>query len=252
MVFLTVPAQFMRVAIEANKKFIGDDAIIVNCTKGIEEKTHLMPHQIVRSLGRYPNYYSLIGPSFAQGIKDQHPTLVSLGFKREEHLRAIRKVLETPYFKVQPSRGYRALELASALKNVYAILCGYAHGLEFGANTQAQLITLALGEFRQLAKAMKFADYDVMTPGVVGDLVLTCSSISSRNYQYGLAMATTGDINPHEDKIPTVEGYHTSRSINAIAREYQVKLPLARLTAHIINGEVRDRESFNNFLSKHS
>src|SRR4051794_11314286 len=79
LVFLTLPAQFMRQALLDNRQFIPDSAIIVNCTKGIEEKTRLMAHQIVFSVGRYPNYYSLIGPSFAQGVVDRNPTVVSLG-----------------------------------------------------------------------------------------------------------------------------------------------------------------------------
>ena len=252
LVFLMVPAQFMRQALTDNRQFIPNDAIMVNSAKGIEEKTHLMVHQIARGIRRYPNYYSLIGPSFADGIIKQHPTMVSLGYKNPEHVDTIKKVLETPYFRVQECRGYRSLELASALKNLYAILCGYAAGLGFGPNTQAQLFTLALNEFRELASAMKFADYDVMSPGVVGDLMLTCSSPQSRNYRYGLKLAKTGDHDPHESSKMTVEGFHTSQSINAIARQHKVKLPLAALTARIINKEVASAEAFSDFLSKYS
>jgi glycerol-3-phosphate dehydrogenase (NAD(P)+) len=217
----------------------------------IEEKTHLMAHQIVRSVGRYPNYYALIGPSFAEDIVAKQPTLVSLGYKQPEHLLAIKKTLETPYFRIRPIRGYRALELASALKNLYAILCGYAEGLGFGPNTQAQLITLALEEFQTLAKAMHLADYDVSSPGVVGDLVLTCSSRRSRNYQYGLQLAKSGDHNPHETPLLTVEGFHTSHSVNALAKVHKVWLPLAALTSRIINKEVTDAAGFQAFLAKH-
>jgi glycerol-3-phosphate dehydrogenase (NAD(P)+) len=248
LVFLMVPTQFMRQALLDNRQFISDEAIIVNGTKGIEEKTHQMAHQIVRSVSRYPKYYSLIGPSFAQGVLDHHPTLVSLGYKNPDHVETVKNVLQTPYFRIRESRGYRSLELASALKNLYAILCGYAHGLGFGPNTQAQLMTLALNEFRQLAKAMKFADYDVLSPGVVGDLFLTCSSQQSRNYQYGLALARTGDQDPHEAPHSTVEGFHTSHSINAIVKQHGVKLPLAALTSRIINKDVADADAFCKIL----
>lgn len=247
MVFLTVPTQFVRQAILDNKKFIPNEAIIVNCSKGIEEGSHLMVHQIVRSISRFPNYYALMGPSFAEGIIDHHPTVVSLGYKNDAHVTAVQEVLETPYFRVQPTRGYRALELASALKNLYAILCGYAAGIGFGPNTQAQLVTIALSEFRTLAKAMHFADYDVMTPGVVGDLVLTCGSEQSRNYQYGQWLAQGNSGEPEQ----TVEGYYTSHSINAIAHKYGAKLPLAELTSKVIRGEVTDAEAFRRFLAKY-
>ncbi len=248
-VFLTVPTQFMRAAITANKQYITDDTVVVNCSKGIEEGTHLMVHQIVRSLGRYPRYYSLIGPSFAEGIINKEPTLVSLGYKHEEHVVAIQKVLETPYLKVQPNRGYRALELASALKNLYAITCGYAQGLGFGPNTRARLIIMALDEFRTLAKAMHFADYDAMAPGVVGDLVLTCSSEQSRNFQFGLGLAKDG-AKSYDPGALTVEGYYTSHSINQIAKKHGAKLPLAELTSHIIAGKVENAAAFRDFLAE--
>jgi len=249
LVFLMVPAQFMRQAITENRQFIADQAIIVNGAKGIEEKKRVMAHQIVRSLGRFPNYYSLIGPSFADGIINHDPTLVSLGYKNPEHLEAIKKTLETPYIKVKACKGYRALELASALKNLYAILCGYSQGLGFGANTQSELITLALEEFQRLAKAMKFADYDVMAPGVVGDLVLTCGSERSRNFGYGRQLAKSGSSQPESPKT-TVEGYHTSRSISAIAKEHGIKLPLADLTVRVIDRQITDQAGFRDFLAK--
>lgn len=251
LVFLTVPTQFMRQALIDNRPWIGEQAIIVNAAKGIEEKTHLMGHQIVFSVGNYRNYYSLIGPSFAQGILDHDPTLVSLGYKDPTHLKTIKKLLETPYFRVREAKGFRALELASALKNLYAITCGYAEGLGFGANTQAQLITTGLNEFKVLAKAMRFQDYDPLAPGVIGDLVLTCSSKQSRNFQYGYQLAKGGSADPQETGKHTVEGYHTSHSIHAIARQYKVTLPLANLTSRIIKGGVNDPGAFRHFLAKH-
>lgn len=249
-VFLTVPTQFVRQALIDNRQHLTDETIIVNCSKGLEESSHLMVHQIVRSVSRYPFYYSLIGPSFANGIVEKDPTVVSLGYKRPEHVKAIKNVLETPYFKIEETKGYRALELASALKNLYAILCGYASGLGYGPNTQVQIITLALGEFRTLAKAMHFADYDVMTPGVVGDLVLTCSSQQSRNYQYGLGLAN-GNNKQGETPIHTVEGYHTSHSIGDIAKDHGANLPLAELTSKVISGEIDGAKEFADFLARH-
>jgi len=247
LVFLTVPTQFVRQALKDNKQYLTDQTVIINCSKGIEENSHKMVHQIVREHSRYPFYYSLMGPSFASGILDRDPTVVSLGYKREEHVATIKQLLETPYFKVKESKGYRALELASTLKNLYAILCGYAQGLGYGTNTQAQIITLGLGEFRVMAKALRLADYEVTAPGVVGDMMMTCSSEESRNFQYGLALAS-GEAKPGQTPIHTVEGYHTSHSISIIAKEYSVKLPLAELTSAVISGKVKDKQQFQNFL----
>jgi len=248
-VFLTVPTQFVREALTANKDHMTSQTIIVNAAKGIEEGSHLMVHQIVKSLGNYPNYYSLIGPSFAHGILEQEPTVVSLGYKDPSHLKTIQNILQTPYFRVEPSKGFRALELASALKNMYAIICGYSSGLGFGANTQAQLITIALHEFTILAKAMHFADYNPDAPGVVGDLILTCSSRESRNFQFGLMLAENRKVSAVPEE--TVEGYHTSHSINIIAKEQGTLLPLAKLTAQVINGNTDGQHTLRDFLAKY-
>lgn len=252
LLILTVPTQFIRTALETNRQYISEDTIIVNAAKGIEESTHMMVHQIVFSVGKFKRYYSLIGPSFAHEILAQQPTVVSLGYKDPTYLPDIKKALETSYFRVEEAKGFRALELASALKNLYAIVCGYADGLGFGTNTQAQLITIALKEFTTLAKAMHFADYDPVTPGVVGDLMLTCTSKESRNYSFGYALAK-GEVERQPDGSPakTVEGYYTSHSINVIAKEHDTVLPLAKFTSQIINGEANTPEALRKLLASY-
>lgn len=245
LVIITVPTQFVRAAISQNQRFIPGGALMVNCSKGIEEETHLLVHQIVQSVGSYRNYYSLMGPSFAEGVVAKEPAVVSLGYSHKTQVPAVVNTLETPYFKIKPVKGYKALELASALENVYAIACGYAQGLGLGANSRVQLVLMALAEFRTLAAAMGFTDYDPYAPGVIGDLILKCSSENSRNFSYGWRLATgKGDAKDH-----TVEGYYTSHSINALAKQYGAKLPLAELTGDIIAGKVESAAAFYHFLA---
>jgi glycerol-3-phosphate dehydrogenase (NAD(P)+) len=244
-VFLTVPAKFMRQALVVNKRYVPDEAIIVNCSKGVEEDSRLLVHQIVQHKDRYPRYYSLIGPSFAEGLIRHEPTAVSLGYQNDTYLPTICKLVETPYFSIHPYEGYQSLELASVLKNVYAILCGYAHGLGFGPNTRARIISLALDEFQRLASAMHYS-YDATAPGVAGDLMLTCSSELSRNFQYGLALSTGSHADPGE---ATIEGYHASHAINTIAKEHGAVLPLAEITNRIIAGGVDTPDAFQAHLA---
>lgn len=249
--FLMLPTQFVRGALRDNSQFINSQTIIVNGAKGIEEKTHLLVYQIVEAVGSYKAYYSLLGPSFAHGIKAKHPTLVSLGYEDPKYLKLIEDLLRTPYFRLRPIKGYPALELASAMKNLYAILCGYAHGLGYGMNTQAMLITLALTEFTQLAEAMGFQDYDALAPGVVGDLMLTCSSEQSRNFKFGLHLGREDHQVVQEMLANTVEGYHTSHSIRAISRQLNIKLPLALLALELTNDKGGGAARFNNFIKSY-
>jgi len=251
LVFLTLPSQHIRTALEANSPFVDQDSVIINAAKGIEEGTHQMVHQIVASVGEFPYYYSLIGPSFADGIRTHDPAVVSLGYKDPTFLADIQKALQTPYFRVEPAKGFQALELASALKNLYAITCGYARGLGFGPNTQAQLISIGLREFTILAKAMRFADHDPIAPGVAGDLFLTCSSDHSRNFQYGLRLAKGVRSGQRQLEKHTVEGYYTSHSINHIAKKHKAVLPLAALTSQIVNHQSHGATEFRNFLASY-
>lgn len=230
-----VPAQFIRSAFKTNAKFFRSDMIVVNAAKGIEKTSQELPHQIIQELG-YRRYYSLMGPSFAAGIVDKDPTLVSLGYSAERDVKTIVNLLQTPYFRIQRTADYQSLELAAAMKNVYAILCGYADGLRLGANTRAKLITLALQEIVRLSQAMSMS-VDILASGVVGDLMLTCSSTESRNFKFGKNLAKMDAEAALQRVGATVEGYHTSQSMAALARQYDVKLPVAKLIHNLINGQ---------------
>ncbi len=249
LIFLMLPTQSIRTFFKENKKFINDETIIINGAKGIEAKTHLLPRQIVKSLGEYPHYYSLIGPSFAHGIKAKQPTIVSLGYNEPTHVDTIKNLLQTPYFRIRITDGYYALELASAMKNLYAIICGYAHGLGYGMNTQALLISLAMEEFTLLSDALGFNRYDVISPGVVGDLVMTCSSQQSRNYKFGLYLAKYDEQRALQEVNDTVEGYYTSHSVRVLAKDNNVNLPLAVLTHKLIKNQPEGRENFHKFIA---
>ncbi len=249
LIFLMLPTQFIRTFFKENKQFINDETIVVNGAKGIEEKTHLLPRQIVKSIGDFPHYYSLIGPSFAHGVKARQPTIVSLGYNEPTHVDIIKKLLQTPYFRVRITDGYYALELASAMKNLYAIICGYAHGLGYGMNTQALLISLAMEEFTLLSDALGFNRYDVISPGVVGDLVMTCSSQQSRNYKFGLYLAKYDEQRALQEVNDTVEGYFTSHSVRVLARDNNVELPLAVLTHKIIKNQSEASSNFHKFIA---
>lgn len=248
LVFLVVPTQFIRQALETNIRYISPDAIIVNAAKGIEEGTHLLPCQIIQEFGTYPNYYSLIGPSFASEIVARQPTLLSLGYASSQHLPLLRELLQTPYFRVQSTRGRRALELASALKNVYAIACGYAEGLGFGMNTRAELITLALQEVVELGNAMKLSGGTITAPGIVGDLVLTCSSRESRNFQFGVRLSKMGQESALKKSTGVVEGLSTSHSVQALCRKYHIELPLATLASQLIEEGKDGQAHFHDFV----
>lgn len=248
--FFAVPTQSLRQAFSDNLPFFDEHTIIVNCSKGIEEGTHLLPYQIINSFGVSPRYLTLIGPSFAKEIVNQDPTLVSLGYRDLEAAKIVSSLITTPYFAMHETPDYKTLELAGAMKNVYAILCGYAHGIGFGMNTNVRIILGVRCELEKLARALHYPTRDIDTPGIIGDLILTCTSSQSRNYTYGYNLARRHDISPHETRNTTVEGYHTCHSISTIAKEHRISVPLAMLTTKITNGNFIAPEEFRAVLSQ--
>lgn len=249
LVFIVVPAQQIRNALLTNKKFFHPETIFVNCSKGIEQSSRLLPFQIVKQVLSPKYYYTLVGPSFASEILEKHPTLVSLGFSDLTYIQAIKDLLQTDNFRIVDSPGFEALELSAALKNVYAIICGFSAGLNFKMNTNAKLITLALMEIEQVLKTLDFKYQSITLPGLVGDLILTCTSSQSRNYRFGYNLATMDTKKALEAIGSTVEGYYTAKSIMSLVKAHNLDLPLASLTAQIIEEGQKALPKFKEFIA---
>lgn len=246
-IFITVPTQSIREALQSNKNSFHEDTIFVNCSKGIEEKTHLLPFEIISEIFPVKNYATVIGPSFAGEVIDHNPTVVSLGYNNNESSKIISDIIETPYFSTYTTSDYEMLELSGALKNVYAILSGYAKGIGFGKNTNVRIILSAQKELEYLADSIGYTTNNLYAPGIIGDLILTCGSSQSRNYTYGYNLAQKNNV--YSSDIATLEGYHTCKSIGVIARKNSAYMPLAELTARIVNGERISKAYFVNTLS---
>lgn len=211
-VIIAIPTQAIRGVIKNYGRNLGK-AVIINSAKGIEKGSQKLPWQIVKELlGKDIEYFTLIGPSFAQEVDNKMPTLVNLGGYNGK-TQEICDLFETDYFRVRPTKSVEALELAGALKNVYAIACGIADGLGFETNTRAKLITIAYEEFHKLASNLNYEIDEEVGPGILGDLVLTCSSIESRNFRFGKYLTKYSVKDSMKKVDSTIEGYDSAFSI---------------------------------------
>lgn len=249
LVVITTPTQFIRQALTHNQQWFKPDTIFINCAKGIEQETHLLPHQITAQLLKPAQYFCLMGPSFAQDLTQRQPTLLSLGYTQAEPDHDITSLFTTPYCHIQASPDLIAIEYMAALKNVYAILCGFAEGLGYGMNTRAKLITLAVQESAQYINGCNWSFHGAAQPGIMGDLLMTCSSTDSRNFTFGTLLANHSAADAVTKINATVEGYYTSTSIQALSQQHPVPLPLATLTHTIIEQGQAARPLFNQTLA---
>lgn len=247
---LAVPTQSIREAL--SQVTFKDKKIIINTAKGIEKSTHLFPHEIVsEGFGKDVEYYSLIGPSFANEVVQQMPTIVNLGYKEPyESVDMVHTVLQTNYFRVKPVKGVRLIEMSGALKNIYAIAGGIADGLGYGTNTRVKLLVLAIEEMNSLCDALDLPRTSDAIAGTIGDLVLTCNSVESRNFKFGKLLTKLSVADSLTTVASTVEGYNTLASLNYFEASAGIQLPLARFLFETISRDNPEtlRKELNRFI----
>ncbi|HUD44239.1 MAG TPA: NAD(P)H-dependent glycerol-3-phosphate dehydrogenase [Patescibacteria group bacterium] len=248
---LALPTEAIREAL-TRLPFSKENKIIVNTTKGIETSTHFLPYKIVQELyGETIEYYSLVGPSFAQEVVDKMPTMVNLGYVREsKNNEKIKSLFQTNYFQVRLTNGVAALELSAAFKNIYAIVCGLADGLGYGTNTRVKLLVLAIEEMYNLHRALRCSIDVNSTVGTTGDLILTCNSTESRNFTFGKLLAQYSTDEALRQIGSTVEGVNSLSSVEHFSQLAQIELPLASLVGQIVklNNPQEVKKVFDEFI----
>jgi len=233
-VVLAVPTQSLRSVLELNKDMLKSIPII-NTAKGIEQNTHMLPFQIAQDvLGKDISYYCLMGPSFAEEMMQDMPTLVNIGYTKGKEIASIQKLFLTDTFRLRIIPDVRAIELAGGVKNVYAILCGISEGLGFGMNTRTKLILLAYQEILTLCRILNYPVTDASMPGVLGDLILSCTSSESRNYRFGKELVTRRVADVLTCMHTTVEGYMTISALLYLQERTGSSMPAAMLVQRII------------------
>jgi len=238
---ICLPVQTIRNLLELAQIENSDKIMIINGSKGIEKETYKLPNEIVKEIvGNKINYFCLIGPSFAEEVIDKMPTIVNIGYENESNKKIIKKIFETNYFRVKLTRGIKALELSSALKNVYAIACGLSDGLGYKMNTRIQLICLAIEELHKLVHIKSS-----VRVGTIGDLILTCNSMESRNFRFGKMLATTKVEEIIKTINEAVEGAQTIESV----RKYH--MPLLNFIADVVKTDDPKtvKKKFKKFLA---
>ena len=178
---LAVPSSFTRTTAHSMKEFVADSQIIVNVAKGIEESTLMTLSQIIEDEIPQADVAVLSGPSHAEEVGRCIPTTIVVGAKTRKTAEYIQNIFMSDVFRVYTSPDVLGIELGAALKNVVALAAGIADGLGYGDNTKAALITRGIAEISRLGMTMggKFETFCGLSG--MGDLIVTCASMHSRN-----------------------------------------------------------------------
>lgn len=236
---LVTPTRFVRSTCQAiTRQALGGNRIWACGSKGIEQKTLLrMSEVIFESLeGAGPDtFVALSGPSHAEEVARQLPTTLAAVSANAEAAAHVRDLFLSETLRVYTGEDVIGVELGASLKNVIALAAGISDGLGFGDNAKAALVTRGLAEITRLGVAVGAKPYTFSGLAGLGDLVVTCCSRHSRNWQLGnrLAKGQPADEAMNEMGME-VEGYHTAASVVALSEKHRVEMPIACEVHHIL------------------
>ena len=212
--------------------------LFVICSKGIEKGTHHLPHEVAaQELGHAgrERIVLLSGPSHAEEVSRNLPTAVTVAGATLETAETVQALFMTPRFRVYTQTDMVGVELGAALKNVIAIACGISDGLGFGDNAKAGLITRGLSEILRLGIAMGARLETFIGLAGVGDLVVTCMSRHSRNWQFGSLVGQGRSPEAALEAVGmVVEGYHTVVAAVELAQIWKVEMPITKAVAAVL------------------
>ena len=224
---LAVPSIFTRSTARSMKPYIKQGQIVVNVAKGIEEDTLMtLSEQIEEELPE-ADVAVLSGPSHAEEVGRGLPTTCVVGAKSKETAEYLQAAFMNDFFRVYISPDILGIEIGGALKNVIALAAGIADGLGYGDNTKAALITRGIAEITRLGVKMggKAESFSGLTG--IGDLIVTCASMHSRNRRAGILIGQGKTMQEAMDEVQmVVEGVYSAKAGLALAKKYNESMPI--------------------------
>ncbi len=245
-VLFSAPAQHFRSALTAALPYLGGDVYIINVAKGIEKGTHKRMSEIAEEVfteagcpDRMQKYVVLSGPSHAEEVGRRLPTTVATASRLPASAEAIQDLFITDRFRVYTTDDVVGVELGGALKNIIALGAGISDGMGFGDNAKAALMTRGLAEITRLGLKLGAKPETFAGLTGTGDLIVTCTSMHSRNRRCGILM---GEGMSPEEAIAkvgmVVEGMFTAEAAYELAKLSGVEMPITEAIYKVTKGEI--------------
>ena len=238
LIVMAVPSHGYRSVLQRVGANLPSDVPVLSLTKGIEEASLMRMTEV--TIDVLPGHHAsrvgvLTGPNLAAEIVAGQPAATVVAMEDMTIARRLQKLFMTPTFRVYTNTDVAGCESAGALKNVMAIAAGMAHGLGFGDNTMATLITRALAELTRLGVAMGGEPQTFAGLAGIGDLTATCMSEKSRNHTVGYGLGSGKSLDTVLGEMKEVaEGVKSTRGVLAIADRHRVKMPIAEQVGRVL------------------
>ena len=243
-----VPSPFVRTTAKKAAPHIPDGQLIVDVAKGVEDKTLMTMSEIIEDelakAGRKARVVALSGPTHAEEVARDMPTAIVAACADEEAAKTVQKIFNTPTFRVYTNDDRRGTELGGAVKNVIALAVGIALGLGYGDNAKAALITRGNAELARLGAAMGCKPETFAGLSGMGDLIVTCTSMHSRNLHAGMLIGRGKSVEDAKTEVgQVVEGINALPAACRLAKKYKVEMPIVQAVEAILDGKLEARNA---------
>lgn len=226
---MAVPSPFVASTAKKVNEFYEHGQVIVNVAKGIEGDTLLTLSAVIEREVENSIVAVLSGPSHAEEVGHGIPTTIVVATKKKEVAMYLQKLFMSDVFRVYTSPDVIGVEIGAALKNVIALAAGIADGLNYGDNTKAALITRGMAEITRLGIAMGGRKETFYGLSGVGDLIVTCASMHSRNRRAGILIGQGKTLKEAQDEVKmVVEGANCAKAALALSEKYNVEMPIVK------------------------
>ena len=250
LVVIASPSFPMRSVCRGAAPFIDEDAVVVSITKGIEDGTCKRMSEIVaEETGK--KVVVLCGPSHAEEVAQGIPTGCLAACEDQALAEFVQDAFMSETFRIYTSSDPMGAELGAALKNVIALCAGVCDGLGYGDNTKAMLMTRGLTEMARLGVAMGAKKETFAGLTGVGDLIVTCTSMHSRNRRAGILIGQGKDVQTAMKEVgAVVEGYYAAKSGWALAQKMGVEMPITEAAYKVLYEDMPVKEAFSTLLQR--
>lgn len=245
------PSHAMRITARNMAKYIEDGQIIVNISKGIEEGTHYTLSRVIKEEIPNCNIAVMSGPSHAEEVSRKVPTTNVVAAESQEISVAVQNIFMNPNFRIYTNPDILGVELGGSLKNVIALCAGIVDGMGLGDNTKAALMTRGLVEMSRLGVAMGAKAETFNGLSGVGDLIVTCTSMHSRNRRAGILIGQGKSAKEAQDEVKmVVEGIRTCRAAKELADSVGVEMPIVNEAYKVLFGDMPASNAIKNLMGR--
>lgn len=250
LVLFAIPSAFVRSTCQKVAPHVKEGTVIVNAGKGIEEDTYKLMSTLFNEEMPGCAYVCLTGPSHAEEVGRNIPTTVVAASSNRMAAYLVQEWFSSPNFRVYINDDVTGCELGGALKNVIALAAGISDGLGFGDNTKAALMTRGLHEIERLGSALGARANTFAGLTGIGDLIVTCTSMHSRNRRAGILIGEGTSPADAVEQVGTVEGYYCCAAAHGLARRYEIEMPITDTLYHVLYEGADVREEVKKLLDR--